>query len=137
MRDFIWIRSATPEELIKRACEKVGCKRDTMLGQSRRRRIAWPRQDLMLALYEIGLSYPEIGKLMGRHHTTVMDGAERAKARREGRYAPRPVRPKAPPLRTKLPGPAPKKREPRNKPIDPHIAFLAAIQRAHGSGGRV
>lgn len=70
-------------DIIDRACHEARCSREEMLGNDRSRWLAWPRQDLMLALRERGLSYPKIGRLLGdRDHTTIMHGVRKAKARR-------------------------------------------------------
>jgi chromosomal replication initiation ATPase DnaA len=46
------------------------------------------RQDLMLCLHEAGWSYPRIGKLLHRNHSTIIHGVRVAKARRESKERP-------------------------------------------------
>lgn len=62
--------------------EKHGVGVPDLFGPVRFGRIARARQE---AMYEVrrqtGWSYPRIGQLFGRHHSTVMD-AERAHAKR-------------------------------------------------------
>lgn len=115
----------TYEERLTAFCRSINCHPTTLLGLSRRRRIAWARQDFMLQLSEAGVAYAEIGRLMNRHHTTVMDGVERARARRL-LGPPQSKRPKAKPLR-----PRPRTEKAAATPTDPHIAFLAAVATAH------
>lgn len=51
-------------------------------GPSHERRIAWPRQELMLAAHKAGHSLTRIGDYLGgRHHTTVLHGIRRARER--------------------------------------------------------
>lgn len=128
-RDWIILEPApmTYEEHLAAFCLSINCHPTTLLGLSRRRRIAWARQDFMLLLNEAGFAYAEIGRLMNRHHTTIMDGAERARARRLLAPVPRPPKPKAKPLRAVRP----RTSKPAPRPIDPHIAFLAAVVAAH------
>jgi hypothetical protein len=44
-------------------------------------RIAWPRQEAMLAMQEEGFSLPQIGRFFKRDHTTVLHGVRAAKLR--------------------------------------------------------
>ena len=128
MRDWIILEPApmTYEEHLAAFCRSINCQPTTLLGLSRRRRIAWARQDFMLQLSDAGYAYAEIGRLMNRHHTTVMDGVEHARERRLA-GPPQPPRPKAKPLRKPRPYTPPA----QVKVIDPHIAFLAAVATAH------
>lgn len=54
-----------------------------LCGPSRQRRIAWPRQELMWALYDTGrYSMPQIGRFIGgRDHTTALHGIRRHEER--------------------------------------------------------
>ena len=62
------------------AIERAVCARffvtwEEMASDSRARDIARPRQVLMfLARERTALSFPEIGDIMGKHHTTVLHG---------------------------------------------------------------
>jgi chromosomal replication initiation ATPase DnaA len=47
---------------------------DAVLGHSRAANVAAARQLLYWLLRQDGLSYPVIGALVGRHHTTVIHG---------------------------------------------------------------
>jgi chromosomal replication initiation ATPase DnaA len=47
---------------------------DAVLGHSRNANVAAARQLLYWLLRQDGMSYPVIGALVGRHHTTVIHG---------------------------------------------------------------
>lgn len=55
---------------------------DDILGTSRQRAVAWPRQTVMLLASEAGFSNPQIGRFLRRDHTTVLSGVRAARARR-------------------------------------------------------
>ncbi|MFA5413600.1 MAG: chromosomal replication initiator protein DnaA [Patescibacteria group bacterium] len=67
-------KSATPKQLINTVAEFYDLKLDDLLGQSREKRLAFPRQIVMyLMRKELESSYPAIGQeLGGRDHTTAM-----------------------------------------------------------------
>lgn len=67
-------KSATPKQLIGSVAEFYDLKIDELLGQSREKRLAFPRQIIMyLMREELESSYPAIGQeLGGRDHTTAM-----------------------------------------------------------------
>lgn len=48
-----------------------------VVGPSHKPAIADARHHLIYELYELGLSLPAVGRLVGRHHTTVMDSRRR------------------------------------------------------------
>lgn len=52
-----------------------------MLGTSRRREVAWPRQDAMRLARTAGYSLPRIGRALGRDHSTVLYGVRRSEER--------------------------------------------------------
>lgn len=64
----------TPRQVIETVCAFYGLPLDEMLGVSREKRLAFPRQIIMFLLREeLKLSYPAIGsELGGRDHTTAM-----------------------------------------------------------------
>jgi len=67
-------RSLTPRELIQVVAEYFDIAIDDVLGKSREKRLAFPRQIIMFLMREeLKLSYPSIGdELGGRDHTTAM-----------------------------------------------------------------
>src|SRR3989339_419204 len=67
-------RSLTPRELISQVSQYFDINVDDVLGKSREKRLAFPRQIIMFLMREeLKLSYPSIGdELGGRDHTTAM-----------------------------------------------------------------
>jgi len=67
-------RSLTPRETIQEVVRYFDIDIDDVLGKSREKRLAFPRQIIMYLLREeLKLSYPSIGdELGGRDHTTAM-----------------------------------------------------------------
>lgn len=62
-----------------------GVRARDLLGRNRHKRVAAARKELYVLLrYEFALSYPEIGALMGRDHTTVLTAVRGADAKRAG-----------------------------------------------------
>ncbi len=72
-------RSLTPEAIVHAVTTYFQIDRDELLGKSRRRTVARPRQIAMYLLREeTSLSLPQIGEVLGgRDHTTVMHGYEK------------------------------------------------------------
>ena len=71
--------SITPEYVIETVADFFGVNRSSLIGRSRARDIAFPRQVAMYLMRELGdLSLPRIGdELGGRDHTTVMYACEK------------------------------------------------------------
>ena len=69
-------RAITPDLIIKETCRFYRVSEDDLLGRRRNKEIVRPRQIVMHLLYnELGISYPDIGKIMGgKDHTTIMHG---------------------------------------------------------------
>ncbi|MHA1757637.1 MAG: chromosomal replication initiator protein DnaA, partial [Promethearchaeota archaeon] len=67
-------KSVTPKEIIKTVAQFYDLKIEDIMGKSREKRFAYPRQIIMyLMREEIKSSYPSIGQeLGGRDHTTAM-----------------------------------------------------------------
>ncbi len=83
MRDWLILpHRMTFEQMLAEACRAAGITREDILGPSRRKRVSWPRQDLMLALFERGHSYCEIGRLFNRTHAPALHGVAEAALRR-------------------------------------------------------
>lgn len=72
-------RTVTPKELISIVCNYFDVGHDDMVGKSREKRIAFPRQIIMYLLrQEMKNSYPSIGaELGGRDHTTAIHAFEK------------------------------------------------------------
>jgi chromosomal replication initiator protein len=70
-------RTITPAEIIRFIAHHYGLKVSDLKGRDNRRSVAFPRQVAMYLIREIlNLSYPEIGKLFVKHHSTVMYSIE-------------------------------------------------------------
>jgi len=72
-------KSATPKQLINTVAEFYDLKLEELLGQSREKRLAFPRQIIMyLMREELRSSYPAIGQEVGgRDHSTAMHAYEK------------------------------------------------------------
>jgi len=69
--------SSTPQEIIRFVAHHYGVKVADLKGRDNRRSVAFPRQVAMYLLREVlNLSYPEIARLFGKHHTTVLYSVE-------------------------------------------------------------
>lgn len=69
---------APPEVLFKVAAEAFGVEVADIMGTSCRQPISTYRQITMAAFREVGkFSYPVLGDLFSRHHTTVIHACER------------------------------------------------------------
>ncbi len=70
-------RHTTPQEIIRFVAHHYGVKVADIRGRDNRRSVAFPRQVAMFLIRELlNLSYPEIGKLFAKHHSTAMYSVE-------------------------------------------------------------
>jgi chromosomal replication initiator protein len=66
-------RETTPQDIIRFVAQHYGIRVADLKGRSNRRSIALPRQVAMFLVRDIlDLSFPEIGKIFSKHHSTVM-----------------------------------------------------------------
>ena len=66
-------RHTTPPDIIRFVAHHYGVKVADLRGRDNRRSVAFPRQVAMYLIREVlDLSYPDIAKLFGKHHSTVM-----------------------------------------------------------------
>jgi chromosomal replication initiator protein len=66
-------RETTPSDIIRFVAQHYGIRVADLKGRSNRRSIALPRQVAMYLIRDIlDLSFPEIGKVFSKHHSTVM-----------------------------------------------------------------
>ena len=66
-------RHTSPADIIRFVAHHYGIKVSDLKGRDNRRSVAFPRQVAMYLIREmLSLSYPEIGKLFGKHHSTVI-----------------------------------------------------------------
>ncbi|MGC8917468.1 MAG: chromosomal replication initiator protein DnaA, partial [Thermoanaerobaculum sp.] len=76
-------KTSTPHEIIRFVAHHYGVKVADLKGRDNRRSVAFPRQVAMYLLREVlNLSYPEIGRLFGKHHSTVLYSVEQIAAQR-------------------------------------------------------
>jgi chromosomal replication initiator protein len=65
-------------------CEHFGVERSDLLSRRRSRHIATPRQvAIYLCRMHLGTSYPRLGELFGRDHSTAIHAVETTEARRQ------------------------------------------------------
>lgn len=70
-------RQVTPAEIIRFVAHHYGVKVADLKGRDNRRSIAFPRQVAIYLIREIlNLSYPEIGKIFSKHHSTIIYSVE-------------------------------------------------------------
>ena len=71
----------TPRErrrmIIAQVCDRHGVAVEEVMGRSRFKRVCTARKEAYAMLREERLSYPTIGRMFGRDHTTVVDGVQR------------------------------------------------------------
>jgi len=81
--DFAGISPASRiEGIVREVCVARGVRRDELFSRRKEDRIAHARHEVCWrARNETSLSYPQIGKLLGRDHTTVMNGYKTHAAR--------------------------------------------------------
>ena len=62
---------------VQAACAKYGVAVSTLLGNARGQLVDRARREVYAALYGSGLGYSEIGRLLGRDHTSVLAGVRK------------------------------------------------------------
>ena len=72
---------AYARQIVTRVADENGVRVADLLGPSHARRVSWPRQAAYVQLRDRGLSYPQIGRIMGRDHTSVLSGERAHRAR--------------------------------------------------------
>jgi len=66
-------RQTSASDVIRFVAQHYGIRVADLKGRSNRRSIALPRQVAMYLIRDIlELSFPEIGKIFGKHHSTAM-----------------------------------------------------------------
>lgn len=66
-------------------CRRYGVTQVDIYGRSHSRKYAHPRQEVMWLARQAGLSFPQIGKALGRDHTSILHGIRAHEARLNGR----------------------------------------------------
>jgi hypothetical protein len=79
---------AGANDILLRTAQATGSSLEFLLSDKRWPEIVHPRQAAMLVMRRTGLSFPKIGLLLGRDHSTVIHGCEAAlrRASRNARY---------------------------------------------------
>jgi len=77
-------RATTPSDIIRFVAQHYGVRVADVKGRSNRRSIALPRQVAMFLIRDIlELSFPEIGRIFSRHHSTVMYAVDNVQKMRQ------------------------------------------------------
>ncbi len=77
-------RSTSPSDIIRFVAQHYGIRVADLKGRSNRRSIALPRQVAMYLIRSIlELSFPEIGKIFSKHHSTVMYAVDNVQKMRQ------------------------------------------------------
>lgn len=75
----------TMRTIAERVAAKHKLRVADLTGPERSRKYAWPRQEAMYEMQQIGRSTPQIGEFLGgRDHTTVLHGISQHKKRMAG-----------------------------------------------------
>jgi chromosomal replication initiator protein len=77
-------RATTPSDIIRFIAQHYGVRVADVKGRSNRRSIALPRQVAMFLIRDIlELSFPEIGRIFSKHHSTVMYAVDNVQKMRQ------------------------------------------------------
>jgi chromosomal replication initiator protein len=77
-------RQTTPADIIRFVAQHYGIRVSDLKGRSNRRSIALPRQVAMYLIREIlQLSFPEIGRIFSKHHSTAIYAVENIQKMRQ------------------------------------------------------
>jgi len=77
-------RATSPSDIIRFVAQHYGIRVADLKGRSNRRSIALPRQVAMYLIRDIlELSFPEIGKIFSKHHSTVMYAVDNVQKMRQ------------------------------------------------------
>ena len=63
----------TPKQIIANTCKKYGLEKDRVLSKSRSQYIVLCRTEIIKELRTLGLSFLEIGRFLGRDHSSIMN----------------------------------------------------------------
>lgn len=88
MREELAIYEALPlplQHVVGAIATAFGVRVFDLLGRERSKQLTSARAAFMLWLYEGGFSYPEVGRMLRRDHTTVMVAVRKARRQRDER----------------------------------------------------
>jgi chromosomal replication initiation ATPase DnaA len=77
------LRTANVWQLIESICAAYKVSPFAVTSRNRRKRVSEARQEIWRILKADGMSYPELGELFNRDHTTIVHGVQQAKERLE------------------------------------------------------
>jgi Bacterial dnaA protein helix-turn-helix len=83
------VRLPDARGIVAAACARAGLTEAIIYGRQRYQSISRVRHAVWAELHAAGLSYPEIGILFGRDHTTIIVGVEGHAQRQLGHSEPR------------------------------------------------
>jgi chromosomal replication initiator protein len=70
-------KETTPADIVRFVAQHYGIRVSDLKGRSNRRSIALPRQVAMYLIRELlEVSFPEIGRIFSKHHSTAMYAVE-------------------------------------------------------------
>ena len=72
-------RKMKPKDIVSVVCRDFGIKQEYLLGRNRSNYTIKCRTEIVRQLRNTGLSYPEIGKLINRDHSSIMHLYKRSK----------------------------------------------------------
>jgi chromosomal replication initiation ATPase DnaA len=76
------METACAKDMAWKFAKEAGIPPSDFFGTNRLRKVAWARQDCMRMLRdETNLSLPDIGRIFGRDHTTVLHGISASEKR--------------------------------------------------------
>ena len=75
-------RSPSIRQIVRDVAAAYGVTPGEILGPNRQRRLVVPRQEAMRRASAAGKTLTQIGKVMGRDHTTIRHGIKRAEERK-------------------------------------------------------
>ena len=82
-----WQSAPSVEYIIERTAREYGITLAEITGKSHRQEHVIPRHEACLRASEHGFSLSQIGKPLGRDHTTILNAINRAAERRRGANA--------------------------------------------------
>lgn len=74
------IRRSRTQRAILEASDRFDIPPQDILSSNTSKSVSSARNYAYLRMWSEGMSLPEIGRMMGRHHTTILSGARKAAA---------------------------------------------------------
>lgn len=83
--DLVFTPELRCRRMLRAYAREIGMEPERLLYPSRRKEIAWQRQEFMALARRAGFSSTLLGSVLGLDHTTVLYGAAEAEKRAAGR----------------------------------------------------